>query len=112
MHEFLFGDPNDRHEIIFANDKETAIHYFHAKTAAPELYVPDKYIKTDDQGVCIGIYHDHLGFLPEYTSEACIPFCIREQSGWHPLESILLSDALKVTRRLISGPRRLAGDHG
>ena len=107
MHEFLFGELCNLHEIIFANDKETAIRHFHAKVSTPELYVPDKYIKTDGQGVWIGTYHDHLGFIPEYTSEACIPFFMRVEGGWKPLESILLSKALKVNRKLISGPRRL-----
>jgi hypothetical protein len=109
MNEFLFGEPDNLHEIIFANDRETAIRYFHAKVQSPELYVPDAFIKTDNEGHWVGYYHDHLGFIPEYTPEAGIPLYIKDGSDWKFIENILLSSALKVIRGIIKGPHRLPG---
>lgn len=109
MNEFLFGELDNRHEIVFANDLETAIRYFYSKILSPELYVPDKYIKTDKSGAWVGTYQDHLGFIPEYIPEACIPLSMRAGANWRQVGSLLLSEALRTNRALIAGPRRLSG---
>jgi hypothetical protein len=107
MNEFLFGLPEDRHEIINANDMTTAIRYFFARIQNPDVYVPDEYIRTDSEGHWVGSLHDHLGFIPEYKSDACIPIYLRERSMWKQIGKIALSDALKVNRSIIIGPREL-----
>jgi hypothetical protein len=107
MNEFLFGQPKDRHEIISANDMATAIRYFFVKVSSVEVYVPDEYIRTDSEGHWVGYLHEHLGFIPEYGNDACIPIYLKERSIWKQVGKIALSDALKVNRTIIAGPRRL-----
>ena len=107
MNEFLFGLPEDRHEIVNANDMATAIRYFFARVANAEAYVPDEYIRTDPEGHWVGCLHEHLGFIPEYRNDACIPIYLRERSMWKQIGKIALSDALRVNRSVLTGPRRL-----
>ena len=107
MIEYLFGQPRDRHEIVHANDMATAIRYFFARVSNVELYVPDEYIRTDPEGHWLGYLHEHLGFLPEYRKDACIPICLKERSAWKQIGKIPLSDALSVNRSMIVGPRKL-----
>jgi hypothetical protein len=107
MIEYLFGLPGDRHEIVNANDMATAIRYFFARTSEIEQFVPDEYIRTDAEGHWVGYLHEHLGFLPEYRKDACIPIFLKERYAWRQVGRIPLSDARNVNRSMIVGPHKL-----
>jgi hypothetical protein len=106
MNEFLFGDLEGRHLRLFANDRETAIRFFHARVTDPSLYVPDSFIRTDDQGQWIGQYDVHMEmFVAEYTPDACVPVSMRVGDAWRAIGSIASSSL--SNRWAIQGPRRL-----
>ena len=110
MNEFLFGELESRHEIIFANDRETAVKFFHARVPDPLLYIPDRFIRTDSQGQLAGFYDPYLEtFVPEYTADAGIPLSMRVGTDWKSIGNIPLSAAQDVDRLHVSGPRRLPG---
>jgi hypothetical protein len=109
MNEFRFGVADERNEVIFANDLKTAVRYFYSRVSNPEVCVPDRYIRTDGNGNWIGTLHDHLGFLPEYRADACIPVFLRIGDSWTEVATIPLSTALGIIRANIDGAPKLPG---
>jgi hypothetical protein len=87
--EFLFGEANGAHEIIWAIDRDAAVWKFLMKITSLWDYVPEGYKKTDSEGFWIGHYDTHTDmFIHEYTLDACIPVFVREKMEWKLIEKM------------------------
>ena len=89
LEDFLFGDPNGRHVVISAKDRNTAVWRFYTEGNSLKDFVPEKYLMTDTEGHWIGAYDSHAEmFIHQYSSNACVPVFVKDGDEWRQIEGI------------------------